>query len=182
METNTVYATCEACDEPILEEGSYMVGADQYVYHDSCWSSEFDYASKVWVIEGDEDPYQVLICSHGTYDEYLEDYDGPLEIERTYHAATDGWREYYETRVTNEGWTEVDAGWTTGNWGDSISDAKQDFNDWAQALIEGRVTLPEGLKVVLTFDPTSNVFSTAAGVFTNDADLFNQSLSVPEGL
>ena len=39
-----------------------------------------------------------------------------------------------------------------------------------------------GLTVVLAFDPTSNVFSTAAGVFTNDADLFNQALSVPAGL
>ena len=181
METNTTYAICEACDEPILEEGSYMVGADQNIYHDSCWSAEFDYASKVWVTEGAE-PYQVLVCSHGTYDaEYLEGYDGPLEIERTWHQS-DGWRGYYETRVTNEGWSEVDSGWTTGNWGDYVSDSKQDFNAWSQALIAGLVTLPEGLTVVLAFDPTSNVFSTAAGVFTNDADLFAQALSVPEGL
>ena len=171
---------CAGCGESIEEDNFYSSQNGDDLYHDECWFSEFDYASNVWIIQGGGQALKVLVCSHGTYDgEYLEDYDGALTISRAYHR-TDGWRGYYETRV--EGFEEVEAGWTTGNWGDAISASKQDFNTWAQSLIEGKVTLPEGLTVVLAFDPTSNVFSTAAGVFTNDADLFAQALSVPAGL
>ncbi len=179
MSEDTATIECAGCGESIEEDEYRPSQNGDDLYHDECWFSEFDYASTVWIIQGEE-PQKVLVCSHGTYDgEYLEDYDGALTISRAYHR-TDGWRGYYETRL--EGFEEVEAGWTTGNWGDAISASKQDFNTWAQSLIEGKATLPEGLTVVLAFDPTSNVFSTAAGVFTNDADLFNQALSVPAGL
>lgn len=170
---------CAGCGESIEEDNFYTSQNGDDLYHDNCWSQEFDYASTVWIIEAGSEPLKVLVCSHGSYEaEYQEEYSG-LELQRAYHS-TSGWRGYYETRV--EGFEEVEAGWTTGNWGDSISDSKQDFNTWSGALINGEVDLPEGLTVVLAFDPTSNVFSTAAGVFTNDMDLFEESLIVPAGL
>lgn len=58
-------------------------------------------------------------------------------------------------------------------------DALKECHGW----LDGEPTSIASLEqFVLAFDPTSNVFSTAAGVFTNDADLFNQALSVPAGL
>lgn len=171
--------TCEACEEEVTYNDCHP-GQDGTPYHDECWAQEFDYASTVWIIDGPHEPYKVLACSHGIYDaQYLEDYSGALQITRTYHR-TDGWRGYYETRIS--GLQEVDSGWTTGDWGDAISNSKRDFNTWATDLIEGNTFLPEGLIVVLAFDPTSNVFSTACGVFTNDEEMFRQALEIPAGL
>lgn len=176
--TDNNETTCEACDEVIYAK-DLRFGQDGTAYHDNCWFQEFDYASRVYIIREGQ-AQSLMVCAHGVYEaEHLEDYQGGLKITRGYHR-TDGWRGYYETRV--EGWHEVEAGWTTGGWGDPVADAKQDFNAWAEQVIENPETLPEGLGLVLAFDPTSNVFSTAVGVFTDNESLFEETMSVPAGL
>lgn len=166
---------CSACEQ-CIEDDEYRIGQDQETYHQGCFDSEFDYASTVMIIQSGQEPAKVLVASHGVYDEWMDEYLGDLKITRAYHR-TDGWRGYYETRI--EDMEEIASGWSTGDWGDSISDSKQAFNRWVDDLVSGEIDLPEGLTVALTFDPTSNVFSTGCGVWVNDTDLFEAALNVP---
>lgn len=129
-----------------------------------CWESAESHASKAYhVVDGEAEAY--LVHEYGVFSyEDLEEVDPP-PLSRTY-KRTDGWRGYYETRPTDEGWTEIEAGWTTGNWGDAIADSKQAFNAWAERVMDGRTILDHPVWIV--FDLTSNVFSTAVGVFVPD--------------
>lgn len=153
--------TCLDCEEtfdPYNDGGDYSEPRDGWICQ-SCWSESFNSASTAFFVEGGE-AVKYLVTDNGVFDaEYLEPANDVLT--RAYHR-TDGWRGYYETRPTGD-WTEVQAGWTTGNWGDSISDSKQAFNRWAEALIKGETD--PGHPVWVIADPTSNVFSTAIGVF-----------------
>lgn len=156
---------CPSCEEKHDRdnEGSYFSESTGEEYCDGCWDSSFQYASTAWLV-GDPDsdgPVKYLVTDYGTFEaEYLEEVTEPL-LTRTY-VRTDGWRGYHVTKPVGD-WVEAAAGWTTGNWGDAISDSKQDFNRWVEALIQGEITLEHPVWVI--FDLTSNVFSTAAGVF-----------------
>jgi hypothetical protein len=55
------------------------------------------------------------------------------------------------------------SGWTTGGWGDPTAERKLAFNKWAQSLYDNDTVPP--VDIAVATDPTSNVFSTAVGVF-----------------
>jgi hypothetical protein len=130
---------------------------------------------QVWsLIEPDSEPVKYLVTDSFAlqYDDWSVEVDGFLS--RSYHS-TDGWRGYHETKI--EGFIELKdlTGWTTGYTDSSVS-RKEFLNNWVQALFEGRLNPP--CEVGICFDPTSNVFSTAVGIWTkeDDADTFKEWL------
>lgn len=92
--------------------------------------------------------------------------------------STSAWRGHYETTI--EGWREITTGWTTGNWGDSVGQRKQTFNVWAEAVTDGEIRLP--VPVAIVCDPTSNVFSTAIGLWVAEDDYDTLKEFLAEGL
>jgi hypothetical protein len=155
--------TCPECKEKIDTEIDYVhwSNVEEAWYCGSCYESDTSYCSTLYFISnGGVTKYYVGDAF--IFDEYGDD-PRDLTIRRTYHS-TDAWRGYNETTV--EGFVNVLDGWTTGGWGDSVARRKQVFNDWAQALIEGEVRPP--FDVVIVFDPTSNVFSTAVTVLVRE--------------
>lgn len=176
--------TCAECDETVdldCECGYWSDTAEGFVCQ-GCWDSAFEHASCAYLagpgVElelGERSIPALYVTEHGIFDQWMEGVDSPLV--RAYHR-TDGWRGYYVTRVTEPGWVEVAAGWTTGDWGDAIADRKQDFNAWAESVITGDV-VPDHPVWIIT-DPTSNVFSTAVSVWVPDQ--YADKASIPEGL
>lgn len=153
---------------PMNDDSRYSTVTDKW-YCWGCYEMDMTYASRIVIIE----PYPLdryedrMTVTVG--DLFIEDMWGEepdIDVTRTYHR-TDGWRGYNETRIA--GWSEVTSGWTTGNWGDYIGQRKATFNEWAQALSEGEIVPP--VRVAIIADPTSNVFSTAIGVWVKDEDV-----------
>jgi len=167
-----VCADCDWVADADRESVEFASNGD--VACQGCFDNAFNYASTVWLVPAHGESERFLVTDYGVYEaEYLERVDA-AGIERGY-VHSSGWRGYFETRV--DGYTEVTAGWTTGDWGDAISERKQSFNEWAQALIEGEQECP--FDVAIVFDPTSNVFSTAIGVWvdTRQAEDFDAWLN-----
>ena len=159
-------AVCEDCGDVMTTDGSqgYTVReSDGAHFCESCVSNSYSYASTVWLYAPREGASQVTVTDIETINQWGDPVRG---IERHY-VSTDAWRGYHETRL--EGYTEITSGWTTGNWGDGISDRKQSFNKWANRVIEGIEECP--FRIALVFDPTSNVFSTAVGVWVDSQQM-----------
>lgn len=166
---------CAGCEEPLTADDDVRLDDDEGLWHDECWYNEFEYASTVWLMR-DGKRQKLLVVEHGVYDgDTLEEYDGPYRITRSYRGTVGGG--YYETTV--HGLERVQDGWTTGNWGDAISDDKQPFNEWAQALIDGDEYLPDELTVAIVYDLTSNVFATSVTVFVNNESIVEELLEIP---
>lgn len=158
---DTTTVTCGDCGTEIEVDASYYSSTTEEDYCEGCYYSAFDYASKAHLVTPGGETETYLVVSHGVYDaEYLE--EAPELLVRSYHSSG-GWRGYYETRPVGDDWVSAESGWTTGNWGDAIADSKQDFNTWAEAVMAGEIELD--FPVWIIFDQTSNVFSTAVGVF-----------------
>lgn len=157
--------TCLVCEEAFdldNDGGDYSVPSDGWLCQ-GCVDSDSREASSAYFIPKGEWAEHYDVTDHFIYTpdgENAYNYPEPPLTRR--YVSTDGWRGYYETKPVGA-WQEVTTGWTTGNWGDSIANSKQEFNRWTQRLIEGRTDAP--CDVWIIFDPTSNVFSTAVGVF-----------------
>ena len=169
---NDTLIKCAGCGDEINTNDDEFYGSELTgdTYCPSCYRSDLESASTALFAGPDytrvaREPVQVLVGSSFVEDRYGESFDG-VEFTRRY-IATDGWRGYTMTEI--DGWTEVLSGWTTGGWGDPIADRKQPFNEWAESLFTGENVPPVNVAVIT--DPTSNVFSTAIGVFVPDADV-----------
>lgn len=79
--------------------------------------------------------------------------------------ATDAWRGHYEL-VPEPGYKLIDSDWTTGDWGDAISEMQ------GPDATEAKVKAAEAQHgtVYVIFTPTSNVFSTGLDILTDDPD------------
>jgi hypothetical protein len=140
-------------------EGIHISEATHEAFCDECWYQQFNEASHATLVE-DGEATGYLVTEHGAFDsQYMEEVEGLLV--RTYHS-TDGWRGYYETKPVGD-WREMAQGWTTGNWGDVISDSKQAFNDWVASVLRGDTILDRPVWIIA--DLTSNVFSTTMGIY-----------------
>lgn len=160
---------CAHCEDPIDSENDEFYGSehDGNTYCPTCYRQDLEYASTAILVGPDyPDPVRVFIGDWFIEADYGDPWNGPITFDRAY-KSTGGWRGYYETRI--DGWTEILSGWTTGGWGDSTSLRKQDFNEWAESLITQEQTSP--VNVAIITDPTSNVFSTAVGVWVADKDV-----------
>lgn len=157
---------CSQCETAIDTDNDmfYYSEIEGQHYCESCHDSDLQYGSTVLLagphFPSDSDgPVRIIVGEAFVEDKYGEDW-GDLTFTRTYHR-TDGWRGYWDTKI--DGWTETMAGWTTGSWDDDpTSQRKATFNEWAEAMYEGRITPP--VNVAIVADPTSNVFSTGIGV------------------
>ena len=163
---NTTLTTCDHCEDQIDTESDVFYGSETNggTYCRGCYESDVREASTVFLTGPDypatsEGPVQVAVGQWFIEDRWLEPFTD-LTFKRAYHS-TDGWRGYIETTI--EGWSEILGGWTTDGWGDSTARRKQPFNEWAESLFTGEIVPPVNVAVIT--DPTSNVFSTAIGVF-----------------
>jgi hypothetical protein len=158
---------CGGCQENFDndEGGRYSELVEAWIC-DGCVEDANSSASSAYLVEGGV-AERFLVTEYEILDGEYEDAGNVLERR---YVSTDGWRGYYETRPVGDNWTEAQSGWTTGDWGDAISDSKREFNAWAEAVISG--TIQYGFPVWIVTDPTSNVFSTAVGVWIPEgADL-----------
>lgn len=169
-DTTTTYK-CPGCEEEIdTENGCYAYSTvEDREYCESCRDSDLTYASVVTVYgpgyEPDSDGHQrYYIGSLFHEDRWGEEPD--LTFQQKW-VSTDAWRGYSVTTI--EGWAEVIDGWSTGNWGDGTSDRKQPFRDWVEGLHTGEIVPPCPVAVIA--DTTSNVFSTAIGIFVPEDDM-----------
>lgn len=168
---NTI-TTCAHCGDDIDTDNDMFYGSelDGNTYCPTCYRTDMEEASTVMLTgpdyerDADNEPIRILVGAWFIEDRWGEPFTD-MGIKREYRS-TDAWRGYYETRI--DGWTEVLSGWTTGGWGDPTADRKQPFNEWAESLFTGEITPPVNIAVIT--DRTSNVFSTAIGVFVPEAD------------
>lgn len=171
--------TCLDCEEEFnweTEGGDYSAIREGWLCA-ACVENDGQYASTAWHITPDGEITRYTVTDSFVYiTEYGEEVGEDSPVTRTY-THTDGWRGYYTTRPVGE-WTEYAGGWTTGDWGDAVSNSKQAFNRWAEALLAGEILPP--FEVWLVADLTSNVFSTAITIYIptafEDIDVFD----VPE--
>jgi hypothetical protein len=166
---NEIMTKCAHCSDDINTEDDIFYGSETNgnTYCETCHHADMNEGSVVMLTGPDyertpEGPYRIIVG-----DWFVEDLWGEstsdLLVNRVY-KSTDAWRGYYETSIYD--WTEVLSGWTTGGGGDPIADRKQAFNEWAESLFDGKNVPP--VNIALITDPTSNVFSTAIGVFVPD--------------
>lgn len=165
MSTNTETNTCPICDETLDENTDRWSNVREEMVCEGCIVNEGQYSSTLWLIEPDGEVTKVYANDLEVMSEYGDHIDEP--VIRRHYTSTDAWRGYYTTTV--EDYVEVETGWTTGGWGDPTADRKQTFNDWAEQVIQGDEHSP--VRLALTFDPTSNVFSTAVGVLVHKDDV-----------
>lgn len=160
---------CEEAIDPDNDDCQWSNVKEDWVCY-GCYESDLSYVSTVTYIRPGDDPFKVYVGDLTVMNEWGDEVD---DVRRGY-THTDGWRGYHTTRL--DGWTEIVDGWTTGNWGDGTGARKATFNEWAEALYTGDLEAPCEIAVVA--DPTSNVFSTAVGVWVADenVDLFNEWL------
>lgn len=168
---------CDNCSDQIDTDNDMFYGSEinGNTYCEGCHHEDMNGASVIMLTgpnwdRTSEGPYRIFVGSWFIEDLWGEPHGdhqfSDLKITRTY-KATNAWRGYSETVI--DGWTEVLAGWTTGGWGDPTADRKQVFNEWAENLFTGEIVPPCNIAVIT--DPTSNVFSTAIGVFVPDAEV-----------
>jgi hypothetical protein len=158
------YVKCVGCEEYIeVDVDDYTYTSDGEVLCYGCEESEGQYASTV-LVRDPEGLVKVLVTDHHVRDaEYFEDFTD-IKITRGWKSSG-GYRGYYETSL--EGFTEITSGWTTGMPDDTVT-RKMDFNDWAERLMDTEFESPFPFRVAVVCDPTSNVFSTAIGVWVED--------------
>lgn len=134
-----------------------------------CRDQDESSLSIVRVIDGTK-VMEYYIGDHVRMDQNGDDLHGTgMTINREW-ISSNAHRGHYDTKIS--GWTEVLVGWTTGNWGDSVSDKKQTFNQWAEDALSGKVDSP--VVFAITSDPTSNLFSTGISVSTPNPTLFSE--------
>jgi hypothetical protein len=163
---NETIITCENCSTEIDAENDVFYGSEinDKAYCSSCYESDLTGASTAFLTGPDypftsEGATRILVGDWFIQNQWGDPWT-ELTFQRTYQRSS-AWRGYYETTI--DGWTEILGGWTTGGWGDPTADRKAVFNDWAENLFTGEIVPPFNIAVIT--DPTSNVFSTAIGVF-----------------
>ena len=154
---------------------------------ESCWESDTQYASTLHRFvpgESESEHEYVLFGDHTGYGVSEECYDEPFDwffeligsdwTGRSYHH-TSAWRGYYCSEKAFKDIVVLDEGWMTGNYSDVPW--KKDTHEFLEALRKGSITPPAPLYVL--FEPTSNVFSTAATFFAKaeDADALRDWLA-----
>lgn len=86
-------------------------------------------------------------------------------IAKSKWHSTDGWRGHYELEA-GPGYKVIDADWTTGDWGDGISDEQgPDATERKLKALEA-----EHGDIYVVYTPTSNVFSTGFDVLARDPE------------
>lgn len=159
----------ESMWSPIIEE---MVCA-------GCYENDGNYVSTLLRFAPDGEHQRVLLGDltlyTGTLDEiydteipdWLADLFPDGKPKRNY-VRTDGWRGHQDTPAVMTGIRKIADGWTTGDWGDAVSDRKAPTRDLGEFLVEEGNEPPRPLFVIL--EPTSNVFSMSMDIFTADGD------------
>jgi hypothetical protein len=169
--------TCVSCEEVVEPDDSsyddrrFTKDGEEICW--GCYENSFNYASTANVIrEGVAKRW--TITDYTIEDEYGEEpwRDEDLEFSRDWKSSG-GYRGHYETSI--KGWVEVPGltGWTTG-WVDETVTRKDVFNEWAEKMISGEndeEALICPVPVAIVCDPTSNVFSTAIGVWVPEEAL-----------
>lgn len=173
--------TCKGCEQPFDPDTDfYLISpVDGEAYCEGCRESDLNSAGRVllfgpgYAADRDGQPI-VFVGSLFIEDRYGEEPSDGLVYQHNW-VSTDAWRGYAVTSI--DGWVEILDGWTTGNWGDAISAGKQPFNEWVEALCNGDVDPPVPVAVIT--DVTSNVFSTAVGVWVPEeyTDTFREWLN-----
>ena len=171
---NDTLTTCANCSDEIDTENDLFYGSEEngQTYCPGCHHDDLANASTAFVTGPDypESP-QILIGEWFIEDNEGDPWTGEFTFQRSWRAS-DGWRGFWETTI--DGWTEILSGWTTGGWGDPTGQRKDTFNRWAESLFTGKIVPP--VNVAIITDPTSNLFSTAIGVFvpTDSVETFTE--------
>lgn len=132
-----------------------------------CRQSDEESASTIFIIDG-KTVKRYFIGGHIRINEHGEEIEDSYTIDRTW-ISTSGYRGHYDTTI--DGWSSVLSGWTTGAWGDEVSNRKNVFNEWAKNLMDGEIETPAPIAIVV--DPTSNLFSTGVSVLTKYVGIFS---------
>ena len=164
MSDDNKCAECGCEVDPDGSDDSRWASVKQAVVCWGCYESDQQYMSTINLVD-DNKTTKIYVGDLDIFNEYGDSVDS-INITRTY-VNSDGWRGHYETTI--EGWENVLEGWTTGGWGDPIADRKQNFNEWAEAILTNEIYPP--CSVAIVTDPTSNVFSTAVTVLVKKDDV-----------
>lgn len=163
---------CIDCDEEVDTECGDYQWWEEGVQCWGCYESEYPSTAYHYEPEYGEVSHETgkipmyYIFDHGQMNQWG---DTANDIEFTSgYVRTDGWRGYQTCQPVGDDWYEARSGWTTGDWGDSVSNGKRNVNEWMEKVITGEERPP--CEVVIIFSPTSNVFSTGVGIWIHDED------------
>ena len=169
--------TCEDCGEQVNENNDYWGELTDATLCESCYSSDTDYASKLYLFQPDGDQFEMIFGDHNAYHGErgkIDDMGVPDWIAHAWpddwkgrkYESTGGYRGYYCTDELLD-LDNVASGWCTGNWDDVRH--KWDFNTFIEDLAEGNIVPPRNIYVL--YEPTSNVFSVATTVLCDVGNL-----------
>lgn len=169
--------TCEDCDDQVNENDAYWGELTGATLCESCYSSDTDYPSKLYLFQPDGDQFEMIFGDHNAYHGErgkIDDMGIPDWIAHAWaddwkgrkYVSTSGWRGYYCTdellKLANVG-----SGWSTDKWDDVRH--KWDFNTFAEELMEGNIVPPKNVYILA--EPTSNVFSVATTILCEVGEL-----------
>jgi hypothetical protein len=172
-EEKTDVVKCIICEEVIDVENdsSYYSEKKGGDVCSGCEESDMESASTVYLIDADGEKKKVLVSEYFVKDaEYFEDYGSTTDevtMTREY-IHTDGWRGFFKTSL--EGYEEIKdlTGWTTG-FSDEYTTRKNVLNEWCERMLgDDDEPRASGVEWAIVFERTSNVFSTAVGVWVKE--------------
>lgn len=158
--------TCPSCGIQLDENDFVAINLEGESLCESCESSAWGHTNKVMVAhEGEITSYE-WCRDFGFRD--LESYEqcDPAGVDGFTYHRTDGWRGYWEAKVS-KGFIDVASGWSTGRH-DDVS-WKHKFNDLITDIQGGKLSCP--YKIVFVFGLTSNVFSVSTDVLIKETDI-----------
>lgn len=159
---------CEVTFDPDHDDCRYSPLLEGY-YCWGCYESLTEGSSQVWFIYPDGNKERWIVNEFEITNEYGDEPYGETPATGLSRGWTrsDASRGHYDTKIDD--WVEVMAGWTTQDWGDSVSDRKQAFNHWAEDMIQNEdAWIPCPIAIVA--DPTSNLFSVGVAVWVRPGD------------
>jgi len=173
LDSGEQFRVCDGCGGIIDTDSEGRWSSLKEVWAcDGCIESAGQSRSVAWLID-EYGQHRFHVTDYEITAQDGDDIEGVLE--RSW-VSSSAWRGYYETKPVDGEWREAESGWTTGGWGDPVAESKRSFNEWAEGVVAGGIEVP--CPVWIITDPTSNLFSTAVGVFV-PAD-FEGDICVPK--
>ena len=151
---------CDLCEEPLDEGGDICSIGYRVTSCYPCYEDVMSDASRAWVVSNNQ-VTELYVTDYGTLDQHNDPYY-ELDITRK-HTSVSEWRGYETSYVENEGYVEISH--EVLLWGEDNNRAR---------IIEELLKEPEEVftqePIVVTFDPTSNVFAQHVHLYAHEVD------------
>ena len=165
-ENNTItdpQTVCVECEENINTDEDLCLFIGDSTFCEGCYEDTLGSAAMLLVFDG-ESWRKYRVTEYGNIDAETGDNVEDLNATQIW-VSSDGWRGHHDVHIP--GFVELYSGWTTFMTDDTVL-RKIRFNDLLGEIENGDFTPPFEMAIALSM--TSNVFSTAIGVYAREGN------------